>query len=165
MVHMGIESVTSTRTYSQESRASQAESTTVFFREFAQDVVREELVNHLNDTGFEGKYDFAYMPFDFKRSVSLGYAVVNFRTAGDARIALHFFNCAQFRGRSLCVEWSESIQGLNSLIQRYRNSSVMHPMVSEAHKPTLFGPKGERVAFPSPTTNVGSMSIRHRAKK
>jgi len=51
------------------------------------------------------------------------------------------------------VRWGEPLQGLEAHIQRYRNSPVMHPAVSEEYKPMLFS-NGRCVPFPGPTQRL-----------
>jgi len=48
------------------------------------------------------------------------------------------------------ITWSETCQGREAHIERYRNSSVMHESVPDHFKPVLFV-DGERVSFPAPT--------------
>lgn len=50
------------------------------------------------------------------------------------------------------VEWSGQ-QSLHALIERYRNSPVMHCSVPTGYKPLLFE-NGARIAFPAPTKAV-----------
>merc|ERR1712087_414117 len=48
------------------------------------------------------------------------------------------------------VEWSGSLQGLEKHVERYRDSPMMHKRVRDELKPMLFV-GGQRVAFPPPT--------------
>lgn len=122
-------------------------------------------VQHLLDSrGLRGSYDFLYMPWNFEDHVSVGYALVNFIThahARDAWLILHGFNswnlllrktlerpCAMFE-----VTWSKTSQGIESNIERYRNSPVMHQSVPEELRPMMFN-KGVFVPFPSPAKRL-----------
>jgi len=100
----------------------------------------------MDTEGFSGQYDFVYLPTDFKRNVRFGYAIVNFVSARAARAASSLLEGHE----GWTVEWSESHQGLDALIQRYRNSTVMHESVADVHKPLLFS-AGIRATFPAPT--------------
>lgn len=78
----------------------------------------------LDAHGFSKVYNFVYMPTNFKKSIPLGYAIVNFENHEIATLA-----CLHFTSRQIQVEWGDSIQGLDALVQKYRNSAVMHPSV------------------------------------
>jgi len=54
---------------------------------------------------------------------------------------------------SLTVLWSEKDQGLATIIDRHRNSPVMHSSVKEEFKPALYV-DGVRAAFPVPTKYI-----------
>lgn len=47
----------------------------------------------------------------------------------------------------ILTEWSESLQGIEALVEKYRNSAVLHEDVEETHRPLLFR-QGVPVAFP-----------------
>jgi len=52
-----------------------------------------------------------------------------------------------------CLGWSRPHQGLSALIERYRNSPVMHESLPDECKPMVFV-NGARVSFPPPTRHV-----------
>merc|ERR1712110_217373 len=100
------------------------------------------LLELLDLHGFKGHYDFVYLPIDFKRRVVLGYGIVNMVTHEDAleiKCRLHGFGHWKVASENICeVAWAGSMQGLEGLIARYKNSPVMHPDVPEEGKPLLF---------------------------
>lgn len=51
------------------------------------------------------------------------------------------------------VNWSHPYQGLESHIERYRNSPVMHEDVPDDYKPMVFH-NAERIPFPPPTKKL-----------
>lgn len=131
-------------------------NTTVMLRNLPNSYTRELLLTLLNSQGFLGKYDFVYLPIDFKTHVSLAYAFVNLINAEEAK---RFWNT--FRGFSdwaipsrkiAKVSWSQ-LQGLNAHIDRYQCSPVMHETVPEGFKPVIFSGT-KRVPFPAPTEKV-----------
>jgi len=128
--------------------------TTVMLRNLPAHCTRASLLEMLDAEGFSGHYDFVYMPSDFRSRAGLGYAFVN---VADPALVPRFW--ATFSGYSrwalpstkVCqVSWSKPYQGLHANVQRYRNSSVMHPDVPEECKPCAFL-DGLRAPFPSPT--------------
>lgn len=128
--------------------------TTLILRGVAGEALWEDVAELLNVAGFRGQYDFVYVPVNFKRLVAVGHAVLNFATAQSAEAALGGLQGAQLHGQTLILEWSESVQGVEALIKKYRNSSVMNVHVKVKHKPALFNAKGLRLSFPAPTEDL-----------
>lgn len=112
----------------------------------------------LDKEGFAGFYDFLFVPLDFRSNLCDGIAIVNFRSSATAMEALQLFqsfstwlvDCQQVATAS----WNEYDQGLNDLVERYKNSPLMHRNVPEIFKPMLFNAFGEIVPFPAPTRKV-----------
>jgi len=102
----------------------------------------------LDKAGLKGLYDFVYLPMDFKKGKVFGHLIVNFVSNESAEQA-NF----HFAGAGATIEWSEQHQGLDALIQRYRNSPIMHPTMPEASKPLIFS-EGFVVPFPAPTEEI-----------
>jgi hypothetical protein len=60
-------------------------ATTVVVRNLPFNVTREELLQAVDASGFEGLYDFVYLPHKFKEHRNLGFAFINFANAEMAR--------------------------------------------------------------------------------
>mmetsp|Transcript_27612 Transcript_27612/g.47959 ORF Transcript_27612/g.47959 Transcript_27612/m.47959 type:complete len:462 (+) Transcript_27612:69-1454(+) len=131
--------------------------TTVMLRNIPNNMTRDQLDKLLKSHGFEGLYDFLYLPWDFHRLAGLGYAFVNFETHEYAQWAIeHFQGFAEwgFASDKVCeVCWSTPHQGLHAHVERYRNSPVMHEDVPKKYKPLLFI-NGHRTPFPPPTKKI-----------
>ena len=57
-------------------------------------------------------------------------------------------------GCKICADvWSKPFQGLESAVERYRNSPVMHESVDDKFKPMFFK-EGQLVSFPPPTRKL-----------
>lgn len=140
--------------------------TTVMLRNVPTGLTREELLRALDDGGFQGLYDFVYLPVDFTRNIGLGYALISLEQPQNAEGLLQYFDGFRQWGRpehgeAPCeASWSEPRQGLQEHIERYRNSPVMHKSVPDAYKPVIFE-KGVRVSFPAPTKAIRPPRIRH----
>mmetsp|Transcript_72747 Transcript_72747/g.162859 ORF Transcript_72747/g.162859 Transcript_72747/m.162859 type:complete len:277 (-) Transcript_72747:238-1068(-) len=132
------------------------ERTTLMLRSLPNDYTGDQLVELLDNKGLKQKYNFVYLPIDFKRGSGLGYAFVNLDTYADARHAMEELNGLREWKRNsqkvLSVDWGTD-QGLQAHLNRYRNSPVMHKLVPENHKPMFFV-NGERQAFPEPTKTI-----------
>lgn len=131
--------------------------TTLMVKNLPNDYTRDMVLELLDDKGFKGKYDFIYVPVDFKRWAGLGYAFVNMLTHRDAlelQEKLNGYATWKKMSSKVCeVAWGEPYQGLDAHIQRYRNSPVMHPDVPDEAKPVIFE-NGERKKFPEPTKRI-----------
>jgi len=147
-----------------------ADRTTVLLRSLPRDFTRARLVELLEDEGFDGAFDFVYVPIDFSSEASLGYAFVNFVSTGDVRRCWEIFDGLsewghQCEGESKAcqVMWAEPCQGLAAHVERYRSSPVMHATVPDEWKPAIFQ-DGVRMPFPPPTKTVSAPKARRRPK-
>merc|ERR1712224_178013 len=140
--------------------------TSVMVRNVPNSYTASNLIALLEAKGYRGKFDFAYLPIDFRSGVSLGYAFVNLISKSDA---LQFFS--DFDGFSnwpleslkACeVSWAHPYQGLEEHVERYRNSAVMHDSMPDEYKPRLYV-EGIRVPFPEPTKRIRFPRMRGKA--
>lgn len=137
--------------------------TTIMLRNLPNKYTQELLVELLNNQGFTGKYDFVYLPMDFRNGVNLGYAFVNLLSHPDALQAIDIFQGFvnwDFESSKVCeVSWAHPHQGLSEHVERYRNSPVMHPSTPEEYKPMVFQ-NGVRVPFPAPTKAIRAPKLK-----
>jgi len=133
------------------------EMTTVMLRNIPNDYTRAMLLELLDSIGLAARYDFLYLPIDFHRGSSLGYAFVNFNRHEDAVLGksrLHGFTDWKVSSQKVCeVIWGEPLQGQSAHVERYRSSPVMHNDVPDEFKPILFQ-DGVRAPFPPPTKRL-----------
>lgn len=131
--------------------------TTLMLRNIPNDYSRAMLLELLDSHGFAGRYDFVYLPMDFKRTAGLGYAFINCVSSADAvamKKKLRGFMHWRVNSQKVCeVRWGEPLQGLEAHIERYRNSPVMHYSVPDEYKPIVFT-NGIRSPFPAPTKRI-----------
>lgn len=126
------------------------DKTTVVFRNLPSHLSRSELVSLLDNAGFGNKYDFVYLPTNFRTMTVFGYSIVNFSDPVDAQTAFKQLKGANVHGQEIITEWSNSQQGYDVLVRRYRDSPVMHSNVPEKHKPIILA-DGCQLPFPPPT--------------
>lgn len=130
--------------------------TSVILRNLPEALCRDQLVDLLRNEGFFDAVDFVYLPQKLDLSRNFGYAFLNFASHERARdFFVHFQGrgfAAQSEAKETAVEWCE-FQGLDPLVERYRNSPLMHASVADAAKPALFGCADgkQRLPFPAPT--------------
>lgn len=134
--------------------------TTIMLRNLPSSFHQDQLLKLLQCAGFAERFDFVYLPVDFTSGACLGYGFVNLTSSSDAQLAM-----ARLQGWSswqdsschkvmqLC--WSDPHQGLEMLIDRYRNSRIMHKTVPSAYKPLIFN-GGKQAPFPGPTKRLRS---------
>jgi len=147
----------------EQSKRSEDTRTTVMLRNLPRDFSRAVLLKLLDDKGFAGKYNFLYMPIDFVRQASLGYAFVNLVTP---EVVTEFWEAldGHFDWPVACekvcrVNWSSPHQGYEEHLQRYRNSPLMHKDVPDECRPVLLE-NGVRVDFPPPTKSLRAPRLR-----
>jgi hypothetical protein len=138
--------------------------TTLTLRNLPRGYSRSFLQRLLDLEGFTGCYSFVYTPADFQTLAMSGFAFVSFcdhATAAQAKRHFQGFSRWGITGcRKRCnAAWSDTVQGLEQHIERYRNSSVMHPLVPDELKPAIFV-AGFRVPFPAPKREIPTPSFR-----
>lgn len=134
-----------------------ASCTTVMLRNLPKNLTQVAVLQTLENHGFSALYDFVYLPVDFQKMVSFGYAVVNFVTHEAAERAMQYFTGFTewpMPSRKACTTvWNTPCQGLAAHIERYRDSPLMHPTVAPEFKPMIFS-HGSPMTFPLPTKQL-----------
>jgi hypothetical protein len=119
---------------------------------------RQLFAQTLDKEGFAGFYDFLFVPLNLRSNLCDGVALVNFRssaTAAEAYKLFESFSTWLVDSQQVSIpSWSEYDQGLDALIERYRNSPLMHRTVPETFKPAIFNAFGEISQFPDATRAV-----------
>jgi hypothetical protein len=148
---------------SAEATTPQGELTTIMLRNVPSGYTRTMLLELIDGLGFQGRYDFVYLPMDFRNGVNLGYAFVNSISHEDAmRLTdkLQGFCTWTADSSKICeVSWAHPNQGLAEHVDRYRNSPVMHATMPDEYKPMVFR-NGARIAFPAPTKAIKAPKLR-----
>lgn len=140
-----------------EGKHGDSTNTTVMLKNVPKTFSLDKLLRLLDRNGFNAKYDFVYLPVNFKTTTKLGYAFVNFI---DHACAQEFKQ--QFRGFG---DWGQEeeqeaetcwgqLHCKQKHIQRYRNSPLMHHSVPHDWKPVLFDCNGRAETFPAPTKRL-----------
>mmetsp|Transcript_59973 Transcript_59973/g.169067 ORF Transcript_59973/g.169067 Transcript_59973/m.169067 type:complete len:369 (-) Transcript_59973:8-1114(-) len=134
-----------------QGQVPDGERTTIMLRHIPNNYTRDHVEELLNEQGFGGEFDFVYLPYDFTRKAGYGYAFINFRTNEQARRATAaiqgFSQWKMASEKTAAVDWATH-QGRECNIQRFRNSSVMHPEVHDAYKPVCYDEDGNPDAGP-----------------
>lgn len=138
--------------------------TTVILKNLPPGCSRTNLLHVLDTEGFEGQYDFLYLPSNMTRGGSYCYAFVNMISHESAALLLDLLSGYAEWGNlgtpSMQIFWSD-IQGRDTYVEKYRNSPVMHPDVSDICKPAVFE-NGCQVPFPPPLKAIKAPRLRDR---
>jgi hypothetical protein len=134
--------------------------TALMVRNLPKNYTREMLLETLDNIGYEGKYNFVYLPIAFTSKQTFGYAMLSFVTHAVALSFMQAFDGFEDwlvdHDKSAQVEWSTAQQGLEQLLERYRNSPVVREDVPEELKPMYFV-DGVRTDLPPPTKPLKSL--------
>lgn len=95
------------------------------------------------DEQFRGTYDFFYLPIDFKNKCNVGYAFINLVRPEYIVPIVQRFNLKKwdkFNSEKVCHISYARIQGKNSLVTHFQNSSLLHE--DKRCRPILFASNG-----------------------
>lgn len=149
--------------FSELSESVDETRTTVMLRNLPNNYTCDMLLELVDAMGFSGRYDLVYLPVDFSTGAGLGYAFVNLVCPQDVPNFWEgfagFCDWVVPSDKVCSVTWSHPHQGLQSHLERYRNSPVMHASVPDGWKPALFE-NGMRVPFPTPTKKLKAPRIK-----
>lgn len=110
------------------SETTPAPATTVMLRNIPNRYTQELLLQLLNEKGFHRRYDFVYLPIDFRHGVNLGYAFVNLLCHEDAlqlTQAFQGYGLWTVDSSKVCeVSWAHPHQGLEEHVERYRKMTI-----------------------------------------
>jgi len=109
-------------------RRSEPKSTTLMIRNLPVEVQQQEFQSEVDESGFEGQYDFLHVPVALCSGVSKGFAFVNFRTAeAAARFQSSWHKQTRFGGLNVSAA---AIQGQAGLIENWstpKNRRIRNP--------------------------------------
>jgi len=105
--------------------------TTMMIRNIPNRYTQKELIRELEGLGFQGTFDFFYMPMDKATMCNVGYAFVNFlqpETAQRSMVVLEQYSFKKHRkalNRNKVATVSVAhIQGLEANLRHYSNAAV-----------------------------------------
>lgn len=128
--------------------------TTLMVRNIPNKYTQQMLLAEIN-VHHHGKYDFFYLPIDFKNKCNMGYAFINFIEAASIVPFYQEFDSQKwtnFNSEKVCAISYARLQGKQAMITRFQNSSLLDK--HESYRPLVFhssGPnRGKPETFPAP---------------
>mmetsp|Transcript_36545 Transcript_36545/g.70126 ORF Transcript_36545/g.70126 Transcript_36545/m.70126 type:complete len:981 (+) Transcript_36545:247-3189(+) len=94
------------------------------------------------DKSCAGRYDFFYLPIDFKNRCNLGYAFVNLTSphaAAELYKQWHERHWEEFNSRKVCEITYARVQGQQALLEHFRNSRF--PCEDDEYLPLVYEPE------------------------
>lgn len=148
------------------------ETVSVVMKNIPEHCTRDDVAEELKFEGFGAKFYFVYVRFDFNTKKHCGWAHVGVNDMETAEQIRHCFNGHRFRGHQpestdprpqaqLKVEVSKS---QDDLVEKYRNSNLMHRAVPNRWKPAMYQ-CGKRVSFPNPNRQLDMPKELLRARR
>jgi len=124
-----------------DTPTSTGEATTLMLRNLPEHIVQQDLIDALNAAGFNGLFDFCYMPSIFATGMGKGYAFIDFITADSAE-SLRF----AWEGRSPLGKSNKGrlraslahIQGRDANIRKWNTRKTMR-IRNPNHRPFIPG--------------------------
>ena len=123
----------------QPSNVPPEEKTTVMLRNIPNKYTQKMLIDCLNEKGFHGKFDFLYLPVDFRNVANVGYAFINFdseSTLEEFRNLFEGYKLPGFNSQKVCSVGYARVQGLSANVEHYKNSPVNQVTIPE-YKPLV----------------------------
>jgi hypothetical protein len=124
--------------------------TTMMIRNIPCRCSTEKILDDINALGYQGEYDFFYLPQTRKQSSNLGYAFINFKTpevAADFQLRMsgHKFAMSSRHSKShkICCVAPATIQGLENTKRHFAQSTV----VQTSRAPCFLAQDGSMVAL------------------
>lgn len=112
----------------------------------------------------QGTYDFFYLPIDFKNRCNVGYAFINFIDPKSIPSFYEEFDnkkWEKFNSEKVCRISYARIQGKQSMIEHFKNSSLMFE--DPKCRPLIFHSDGSAIGKPEPFP-IGP-NVRPRSRK
>eukprot|EP00929_Paragymnodinium_shiwhaense_P012988 TRINITY_DN120859_c0_g1_i1.p1 TRINITY_DN120859_c0_g1~~TRINITY_DN120859_c0_g1_i1.p1 ORF type:complete len:493 (-),score=65.67 TRINITY_DN120859_c0_g1_i1:96-1574(-) len=118
--------------YAKKPLASPAASpsqpvTTMMLRHIPCRKTQDEVMSHIDGKGFEGRYDFLYLPSDTRCGANLGYAFVNFLTPEDAerfKVEMDGYRFSGCGSAKACAVVPAHVQGLHQNLATFKRMEV-----------------------------------------
>jgi len=102
-------------------------------------LTNQMLVDVLDHQGFQGSYDFVYLPRDMRKLRCFGYAFIHWVSVDHAMsVVKHFDGFSAWPvGSRPCRATMNSETGLASVLERLQGSAVLRPETPDEFRPLI----------------------------
>lgn len=146
--------------------------TTVMLRNIPNRYTRDMLIRRL-DKGYQGLYDFVYLPIDFSSRCNVGYAFINFRTPAGAQRFMQEFHGAKTKlclpgfGSAKVAEVSFArVQGRQQNMENLRDEKFIEKLNDRPDwQPLFLDDEGKEIPFSKTFGGVPTGEKRRNSKK
>mmetsp|Transcript_59123 Transcript_59123/g.111479 ORF Transcript_59123/g.111479 Transcript_59123/m.111479 type:complete len:616 (-) Transcript_59123:166-2013(-) len=118
--------------------------TTAMLRNIPNKYTQNTLLQEINEVGFEGTYNFFYLPMDVHNRSNVGYAFINFERPVDAERFRRSFSdhrFQRFHSRKIGIVCIAHVQGLDENLRHFENRAVTQAR-NDQYRPIVL--KGQR---------------------
>lgn len=122
--------------------------TTLMLRNIPNRYSQQTLLKEVNAKGFNGTYDFFYLPMDVRNRGNVGYAFINFvnqDAAARFRVTFSDHPFRLFSSRKIATVCDAFVQGLENNLRHFENRVVTQAR-NDQYRPVIFH-GGRRVCF------------------
>ena len=122
--------------------------TTLMIRNIPNKYTQSMLLEELNEV-LHRKFDFFYLPIDFRKKTNMGYAFINMIDPVATVILVKQFHGKGWRSsksEKICQISYARIQGKHALVEQFRNSTVMSK--KKQYRPIIFHSSGHSIGMP-----------------
>jgi len=127
--------------------------TTLMLRNIPNQYTRDMLCSRLTQIGFDGQYDFLYLPIDYNSKRNMGYAFINFRTSAACKAFTQSFDGVDAlsclpgsRSSKVCEVRRAEVQGLDANLKKMRSLNFIEQLADhEDWQPLFFDKDGNRI--------------------
>lgn len=125
---------------------SNSKMTTVMLAGLPPSLTAHNIVAALDNCGFDGGYDFLYVPISFESHTNMGHAFINFTSPESAEKCLvEFSGFAWSNSSRPCrTRWAD-VQGYKNNIRKQQWSSLIAADIPDDFKPWVFDGNGRRI--------------------
>lgn len=124
--------------------------TTLMIRNIPNKYTQTMLLEELNEV-LHRKFDFFYLPIDFRKKTNMGYAFINMIDPVATVVLVKQFHGKGWRSsksEKICQISYARIQGKHALVEQFRNSTVMSK--KKQYRPIIFFSDGPSIGTSEP---------------
>eukprot|EP00931_Biecheleriopsis_adriatica_P092187 TRINITY_DN66004_c0_g1_i1.p1 TRINITY_DN66004_c0_g1~~TRINITY_DN66004_c0_g1_i1.p1 ORF type:complete len:389 (+),score=86.75 TRINITY_DN66004_c0_g1_i1:35-1201(+) len=131
-----------------ENAVPGAPVTTLMLRNIPNKYTQNTLMKEINHLGFQGTFNFFYLPMDIHNRSNVGYAFINFISAEEAERFWKEFDghdFGRFRSRKVAAVCKAHLQGLDANIRHFQHRAITMAR-NDQYRPAVIR-NGQRIQF------------------